>query len=36
VADRVHEEGIFVGNSHAFGPAHFDRLAGVVRAWRSA
>lgn len=26
VADRVHERGFFVGNSHAFGPAHGDLL----------
>ena len=36
VADRVHAQGIFVGNSHAFGRGHFERLATVVRAWRSA
>lgn len=34
VADRVHTQGFFVGNSHAFGPAHGERLAGAVRAWR--
>ena len=27
VADRVHEHGFFVGNSHAFGAAHGERLA---------
>jgi CDP-6-deoxy-D-xylo-4-hexulose-3-dehydrase len=32
VADRVHEHGFFVGNSHAFGPEHGRLLAGVVRA----
>jgi len=26
VADAVHERGLFVGNSHAFGPAHGDLL----------
>ncbi len=36
VADAVHARGIFVGNSHAFGPAHFERLAQVVRAWRTS
>lgn len=34
VADRVHEHGVFVGNSHAFGPAHGDLLVRAVRAWR--
>ncbi len=30
VADRVDASGIFVGNSHAFGPAHGARLAAVL------
>ncbi len=34
VSDAVHERGMFIGNSHAFGPAHGDRLAAVVRRWR--
>ena len=36
VADRVHDHGLFIGNSHAFGPAHGDLLEGAVRAWRAA
>jgi CDP-6-deoxy-D-xylo-4-hexulose-3-dehydrase len=36
VADRVHDHGLFVGNSHAFGPAHGDLLERAVRAWRGA
>lgn len=34
VADRVHEQGLFVGNHHAFGPGHGARLREVVAAWR--
>lgn len=34
VSDAVHERGMFIGNSHAFGPAHGDLLAAVVRRWR--
>ncbi|GDX82950.1 CDP-4-keto-6-deoxy-D-glucose-3-dehydrase [Deltaproteobacteria bacterium] len=34
VADRVHEQGLFVGNHHAFGPGHGARLRDVVSAWR--
>lgn len=33
VADAVHERGFFVGNSHAFGPNHGDRLAEVFSTW---
>jgi CDP-6-deoxy-D-xylo-4-hexulose-3-dehydrase len=36
VADAVHTRGFFVGNSHAFGPAHGARLAEVAGSWRSA
>lgn len=32
VADRVHDHGFFVGNSHSFGAEHGRRLAAVVRA----
>jgi CDP-6-deoxy-D-xylo-4-hexulose-3-dehydrase len=32
VADAVHTHGLFVGNHHAFGPAHGERLAAVLRA----
>jgi CDP-6-deoxy-D-xylo-4-hexulose-3-dehydrase len=32
VADRVHTDGFFVGNSHAFGPAHGERLARLIGA----
>ncbi len=35
VADRVHAQGVFVGNSHAFGPEHFALLERAVRAWSS-
>ncbi|MFZ5479716.1 MAG: DegT/DnrJ/EryC1/StrS family aminotransferase [Myxococcota bacterium] len=35
-ADRLHEHGLFVGNSHAFGPAHADLLERAVRAWRDS
>jgi CDP-6-deoxy-D-xylo-4-hexulose-3-dehydrase len=31
VADRVHERGFFVGNSHAFGHGHGERLVQGVR-----
>lgn len=34
VADRVHTDGFFVGNSHAFGPAHGDRLVAALESWR--
>lgn len=34
MSDRVHERGVFVGNSHAFGPAHGERLAEAVQSWR--
>lgn len=30
MADRVHTEGFFVGNSHAFGTAHGERLARLI------
>lgn len=33
VADAIHERGFFVGNSHAFGPAHGALLAEVITAW---
>lgn len=33
VADAVHTRGFFVGNSHAFGAAHGERLAAALRAW---
>ncbi len=36
VADAVHAGGFFVGNSHAFGPAHGARLADAIAAWRQA
>lgn len=36
VADAVHERGLFVGNSHAFGPAHGALLEEAVRAWSSS
>lgn len=35
VADAVHTAGFFVGNSHAFGPSHGERLAAALSAWRS-
>jgi CDP-6-deoxy-D-xylo-4-hexulose-3-dehydrase len=35
VADAVHARGLFVGNSHAFGRAHGERLAAAVAAWRN-
>jgi CDP-6-deoxy-D-xylo-4-hexulose-3-dehydrase len=35
VADAVHVAGFFVGNSHAFGPAHGERLADALGRWRS-
>ncbi|MSQ03951.1 MAG: DegT/DnrJ/EryC1/StrS family aminotransferase [Myxococcales bacterium] len=34
VADRVHEQGLFVGNHHAFGRAHGARLREVISSWR--
>jgi len=33
VADAVHERGFFVGNSHAFGPAHGDLLAHSLKEY---
>ncbi|MFN7145374.1 MAG: DegT/DnrJ/EryC1/StrS family aminotransferase, partial [Myxococcota bacterium] len=33
VADDVHTRGFFVGNSHAFGAAHGERLAAALRSW---
>ena len=33
VADRVHEKGMFVGNHHAFGPAHGARLREAIQTW---
>jgi CDP-6-deoxy-D-xylo-4-hexulose-3-dehydrase len=33
VADRVHTHGLFVGNHHAFGPAHGHRLRAQVQRW---
>ncbi len=33
VADAVHERGFFVGNSHAFGPEHGERLAAAIAEW---
>lgn len=36
VADAVHERGFFVGNSHAFGAGHGERLAAALGAWRSS
>ena len=32
VSDQVHTQGLFVGNSHAFGPAHGALLEKAVRA----
>jgi len=32
VADAVHERGLFVGQSHAFGDQHLDLLCGALRA----
>ena len=32
VADAVHERGFFVGQSHAFGDAHMDRLLEGLKA----
>ncbi len=34
VADAVHTRGFFVGNSHAFGPAHGEHLAAALSSWR--
>ncbi len=31
VADAVHERGLFVGQSHAFGPGHGEKLAAVLK-----
>ena len=31
VADAIHERGLFVGQSHAFGPAHGERLAEALQ-----
>ncbi len=33
MADAVHERGFFVGNSHAFGPEHGERLAAAIAQW---
>ena len=33
VADAVHERGLFVGNHHAFGVAHGERLRSAIEAW---
>lgn len=33
VADRIHTQAFFVGNSHAFRPEHGVRLAALVREW---
>lgn len=30
VSDAVHERGFFIGNSHAFGPAHGERIAALL------
>ena len=34
VADDVHTQGFFVGNSHAFGPAHGEALAAALSSRR--
>lgn len=34
VADAVHDRGLFIGNSHAFGPAHGELLSRAIAAWR--
>lgn len=36
VSDRVHAQGFFFGNSHAFRPEHGARAASIVRAWRAS
>ncbi|MDP2317694.1 MAG: DegT/DnrJ/EryC1/StrS family aminotransferase [Pseudomonadota bacterium] len=36
VADAVHTNGFFVGNSHAFGPDHGARLADALHTWSSS
>lgn len=36
VADRVHEQGLFVGNHHAFGAAHGARLRELLLPWNRA
>lgn len=36
VSDRVHTQGLFVGNSHAFGPGHGELLADAIRTWSQA
>jgi CDP-6-deoxy-D-xylo-4-hexulose-3-dehydrase len=33
VSDAVHERGVFIGNSHAFGPEHGQLLTRAIRAW---
>ncbi len=33
VAEAVHERGLFVGNHHAFGAAHGDRLRRAIEGW---
>ena len=35
-ADAVHERGFFVGNSHAFGPAHGQLLLGALQEFHDA
>lgn len=34
VSDAVHTQGVFIGNSHAFGAAHGELLANAVADWR--
>lgn len=36
VADRVHRDGCFVGNHHAFGEGHGRRLRELVLAWKNS
>jgi CDP-6-deoxy-D-xylo-4-hexulose-3-dehydrase len=36
MSDRVHTHGLFVGNHHAFGPAHGDRLRRIIERWSQA
>ncbi|HNC95069.1 MAG TPA: DegT/DnrJ/EryC1/StrS family aminotransferase [Myxococcota bacterium] len=36
VSDAIHERGFFIGNSHAFGPAHGVRIAELLDVWRKA
>ena len=35
-ADRVHTHGLFVGNHHAFGPVHGERLRSTIERWSRA